>query len=84
MITTLLLNFVYYTLNWAFELLPKVTSMPEWYDVIHENIGVFSALNAIPVISTMFYIGSLAMFILISWQGIVFTNWVVKQIRGSG
>lgn len=84
MITDLLINFIYYLLNWFFSLLPKVTAMPEWYDLIEENIGVFSALNALPIVSTMLQIGLLIATLTLAWQGVHFVNWIYNKIRGSG
>jgi hypothetical protein len=84
MIIGLFIDFIYYILNWFIALLPKVATMPEWYDVIEDNLGVISALNAIPVISTFFYIASLVIAIQGGWQLVVFTNWIINKIRGSG
>lgn len=84
MITGLFIDFIYYILNWFIALLPKVTTMPDWYDVIHENLGVISALNAIPVISTFFQIALLIVTLQAGWQIVIFTNWIINKIRGSG
>lgn len=84
MITGLFIDFFYYLLNWFFGLLPHVTTMPEWYNIVGDNLGVLSALNAIPILGTFFDIALLVITIQVAWQGIVFTNWIYNKIRGSG
>jgi hypothetical protein len=84
MIIDILIQFVALIIYFFFGWLPTVDVMPEWYTQVQDNLGVLSALNAIPLFGTMFTIGMLVILILSAWQGVVFTNWIYNKIRGSG
>lgn len=84
MITSLFFSFLFLVYEWSFGFLPTVTEMPNWYDSLEENLGVFSALGQIPIIGTVIEITLLVATIYAGWQGVVFVNWVYNKIRGSG
>lgn len=85
MIVEQLLNIIAYILDTVFGFIPSVESAPDWWiENIQPTMGIFSGLNSLPVVGTMFEIGILMLTFLGGWQGVIFVNWIYNKIRGSG
>ena len=84
MITDILLTFIFTILDFIFGLLPKVETMPAWYNYFKDSIDIFQALHALPFIGTIVDIAIIVITVLATWQTVVFANWLYNKIRGSG
>lgn len=85
MITTALLSFFAWLLNLVFSPWPKVTELPSPLDtVVSQMASLWSSYSLLPVLGTVVQIGTLVLTFLVSWQLVVFANWLYNKIRGSG
>lgn len=84
MIISALLTFLAWVLAVVFSPWPKVTSLPESWTWVSELFAAIGGLAALPVLGTVIEVLLLALTFVVTWQAIVFANWLYNKLRGSG